>query len=71
MNAQQLIALHRINVSWYAKCVYLCKYGPNVSSYRSPYEVCIKLSQYENEDEALQAGIDKLLGGGWYGCLSL
>jgi hypothetical protein len=61
MNAQQLIALHRINVSWYGKCVFLCKYTTNVSSHRSPYEVCIKLDQYENEDEALQAGIDKLL----------
>ena len=62
MDIIELISLHRINVSWCAKCVYLCKYDPNVSSYRSPYEVCIKLEQYENEDEALQAGIDKLLG---------
>jgi hypothetical protein len=62
MGIIELISLHRINVSWYGECVFLCKYDPNVSSYRSPDEVCIKLDQYENAEEALQAGIDKLLG---------
>ena len=64
MDIIELISLHQINVAWYAKCVYLCKYDPNVSSYRSPHEVSIKLSQYETKEAALRAGIDKLLGVG-------
>jgi hypothetical protein len=57
-----LIAKHKVNVSWYGKSLYLCKYDPNVSSYRSPYEICIKLDKYETEDEALEAGLKELLG---------
>jgi hypothetical protein len=57
-----LVAKHRINVSWYGKSLYLCKYDPNVSSLKSPYEVCIKLDKYETEEEALEAGLEELLG---------
>jgi hypothetical protein len=57
-----LIAKHRINISWYMKALYLSKFDATVSSYRSPYEVCIKLDKYATEDEALEAGLKELLG---------